>query len=605
MSNWWDADPVASEQPAASGNWWERDPVAGNATSDVAKSAGSGLVKGAIGAAAAGPLAIDAISRGVEAAAKYIAPDSAFTKSLSEGRQQAEANRQAIQHALGPQFYEHTPTTVPGEYAQTAGEFLPSAVSGPGGVVGRLARTVPAALASETGGQVFKGTPLETSARIGGAIIGGGGSAVVAAPRTTERALASRLPDYVKPEHVDQAGALIKDAADRGITLTWPEALSNVTGKPVLTDMQRLLESSAETRGHMGNVLAPRPLQFDVAAQKEFGNLAPEPLMAPSMIGGQTQEAARGTLNDARRIINAHTEQFYDRAKTVKVAPEDMQTIQATPGYKELRDKIRNDPILNSRVANLPDDSVGFLDAVKKQYDEQAKNLTSKFNPQKSQSAAAQYTQGAQTVRDAAIKASPDYQIALNTQAQTRQQFLEPLLAGPLGKMAKTPETRRAIDALFPESPLPNSEGEVSTAVGALAKRNSWAASQLVRAHAEDAFNSASKMLVGGPNQFGAAGWAKAISGNPQQFANLKAAVGALPDGAARWDTFERFLNIARATGERQAIGSKTAFNTQDLAGMASGGKVMGLIKTAASPGECCQGTHRRMAGRPQYGFAR
>lgn len=556
-------------------------------TTDVAKSIGSGLVKGAKSAAVAGPLAIHGLAGLIAQGVNYLAPQSDFAKSLNEGLAQAESNRQVIQKATGPHFYEHTPETTAGKYGQTGAEFLPGAVTGPGGIVRRvITQALAPAAVSETAGQVFEGTPLETPARIGGALVGGGAGATLAVPPTAERALASRLPSYVTPEHINRAEELINEAGQRGVTLTWPEALSRATGKPVLTDTQRLLESAGETRGKMGNILAPRPEQMDAAAQNEFAKIAPPPAQ-PSAIGPQAQETARGTLNDVRQIINAHTEPFYKVAEATPISAEDMAMVKATPGYQELRDQIRNDPHLNKNVAHLPDDSVGFLNQMKIQYDQQAKTAKSRLNPTQNQTRAASLASGAQTMRDTAIKASPAYKIALDAQAQTRRQYLDPLMAGPLGKMTKTPETQRAINALFPQDPLPNSHNEIATAVSALAKRNPWAATQLVRAHVEGAFNDATKKLVGGPNPFGAAGWAKAIAGNPQQYENLKAAVKALPDGDARWSSFENLLDIATATGERQAIGSKTAFNAQDLAAMSAGGTPLTkFAKVAAAPAE-------------------
>lgn len=564
-------------------------PAAPKSTSDtawdVAKSLGSGVVKGTIAAVNTVPMAIDAATRGVEAAANYLAPGSEFTKSLAEGRKQAEENRRVIAQATGRPFYEHTPETQIGKYAGAIGEFSPTALGGGGGLLARAARTVPAAIASETAGQLFEGQPTEPLARIAGALVGGGAGSMFAAPKTVEQALGSRLPSYVTQQNINQAEDLIKAAQGRGITLTWPEALSHVTGKPVLTDMQRILESSAETRGHLGEKLAGRPEQLDQAALDEFAKIAPGTAQ-PSIVGRQVQGVARGFINDARRLINEHTEVFYNRSRAVPIDPNDMAEVTAHPSWQALRDRVRNDPILNENVKDLPDNSVGFLNAVKKQFDREVKKETAPTNLDADQTRAASFTSGANTVRNAATNASPDYEIALLTQAKAREELLKPLMAGPLGRMAKSPETKRAIDALFPTEPLPNSHIEVGDAVSALAKRNPWAASQLVRAHVEDVFNRVSKQLVGGPNPFGAAGWAKAIAGNPQQHQNLKSAIEALPDGAARWDTFEKFLNIAKTTGERQAIGSKTAFNAQELSGMATGSKAMGLVKTALSPGE-------------------
>ena len=67
-------------------------------------------------------------------------------------------------------FYQ--PQTVPGQYAETAASFAPAALS-PGSIPLRAARVGVPAVASETAGQLTKGTDLEPYARMGGAVLGG------------------------------------------------------------------------------------------------------------------------------------------------------------------------------------------------------------------------------------------------------------------------------------------------------------------------------------------------------------------------------------------------------------------------------------------------
>jgi hypothetical protein len=59
-------------------------------------------------------------------------------------------------------------------------------------------------------------------------------------PPTALRFMREQLPDYVDQNHVMAAGDLIREADRQGMTLTWPEALSQVTGRPVLSDVQRI-----------------------------------------------------------------------------------------------------------------------------------------------------------------------------------------------------------------------------------------------------------------------------------------------------------------------------------------------------------------------------
>lgn len=77
------------------------------------------------------------------------------------------------------EIYE--PQTVAGEYARTAGEFIPALAAGPSGVARRVVSNVviPSTL-SETAGQITKDTAAEPYARAAGAITG-----ILAGPRAT------------------------------------------------------------------------------------------------------------------------------------------------------------------------------------------------------------------------------------------------------------------------------------------------------------------------------------------------------------------------------------------------------------------------------------
>jgi hypothetical protein len=580
QSNWGQSDPIAPD-------WGTNDPVAEpNVGWDIAKTIPGALIKGTQAAIGTVPLTIDLLSRGVEKAAHYLAPESSYTKSLEEGRKQAEENKATIARLSGKPFYEHTPQTIPGQYAGTIAEFAPMALGGGGGLLqtgGRvLTRAVAPAVASETAGQVFQGTPYEPYARAAGALVGGYAGAQVE-PGVAERALTTRTPGYVTQQHVNDAEQLINDAAQRGVTLTWPEALSRVAERPVLTREQRLLESSAKTEGTMEERLAPRGEQMERAALNEFANIAPGTAI-PTMLGKEAQQTAKGVIGQTKRTINKYAEPYYQAAEGKTIDPADWVTIQRTPGYQELRDRIRNNPHLNADVAHLPDNSVGFLNEVKKQFDIDARNAGKSTNPIENTRIAGSLARSAQTVKNAAIKASPEYDVALQSEARARRAFLDPLVAGPLGKMSRSPETQRAMDALFPNEPLPNSHNEVGTATSALAQKNPLMATQLVRAHLESAFNAASNQTLAEGSQFGGAKWFNRVAGNSQQLANIKAAVEALPDGPARWESLKQFMTIARATGERQRIGSRTSFNDEDQAALASGGKAVNALKLAGSP---------------------
>jgi hypothetical protein len=558
---------------------------------DVAKSAGVGVGKGVIGIAG---FPADVANAFGNARDKYIVNPIARAIGVDElpvdqptalDKFGSKAIQSAIEDNVTGEFYK--PQTTAGKYAETVGEFVPAAMTGPGGFARKIGmQAVLPGLAAEAAGQATEGTAAEPYARAGAGIVAGLGGAALSRPGSATAAIQGRLPAGVTQQTVDDARKLMVESKTRGIDLTWPEALSQVSGKPVLTDTQRILESAPQSRTRMQEFFGDRPQQFDQAALNEFGHIAPG-TATPSQIGPQVGRAANEAAGDVRGAINAASEPFYKNAESVLLTPQEMMVVRQIPGWKEARAAVRNDPQLNSYVSHLPDNSVGFLNEVKKYFDQSAKNSGSKFNPGANQQVQAVHEKAASAVKQIAEIKSPDYATALSIQQQAREQFLQPLLDGPLGRLAKKDvTTQKAIGALFPSNPLPNSHNEIATAVGALAKKNPGAATQLVRAHLESTFNEATRSLQGGPNQFGAAGFAKALVGNPQQRVNLQAAVESLPNGKDLWAGFDGFLKAAEASGTRQAKGSLTEFNKGDIKALSGSNPVGEVVKTGLAPGK-------------------
>jgi hypothetical protein len=106
----------------------------------------------------------------------------------------------------------------------------------------------------------------------------------------------------------------------------------------------------------------------------------------------------------------------------------------------------------------------------------------------------------------------------------------------------------------------------------------------LVRAHVEQTFNEAVQRLQSGANEFGGAGFAAVLRGNPQQAANLEAAITALRGGQT-YQGFDQFLNILEAQGQRQRIGSQTAFNQEVQRNLKQGGTVAEALTGVATGG--------------------
>jgi len=548
---------------------------------DAARSVASGAARGAVGLAGVPEL----LKRGPSVLVEKITgvPAEKRLKSyLPEALQNPPSSEEVISAAsrAGVPGLDYQPQTKLGEYARTVGEFLPASVVGPGGAAPNALRFgVAPGLASEAAGQATKGTSLEPYARAGAALVTGGASALAGRPGVAAREVAKGL-EGVSPQQLAAAEALMRDAEAIGLPLTRAEAIQQVTqGATRLADLQRIVEGQGGLRGFM----AQRPEQIEAAGRQAVEQIAPVTAQ-PSVVGPQIQQAAEGTISDVTAAINRHTRPLYQAAETQSVGPAAAQLAANEPLYAQTLQEIRSNPALNRPIANLPDDSPVVMDMVRQRLRERADAATSIGQATPSNLEAASYGAVERQAGQESTAASPELAHARAQQAQLRQQYLEPLTAGPLGKLSKIKEVSQAAEALFPRNPVPNSAGEILTTVQALSKRNPWAARQLVRAHVESVFNNATRDLQAGPSGFGGASFRSQLVGNKQQAENLTAGIRGLPGGDAILPGFDRMLEVMEATGQRQRIGSQTAFNQELQAQLKSGG-ITGEVTTLAAGG--------------------
>ncbi|GJE74492.1 hypothetical protein [Methylorubrum suomiense] len=178
---------------------------------------------------------------------------------------------------------------------------------------------------------------------------------------------------------------------------------------------------------------------------------------------------------------------------------------------------------------------------------------------------------------------------------------LDRVLASPLGRIAEQPNVKRAIGAVFSPNPLPGSADEVADAMAALARNRPTAARELARVHLEGVFNEATQQQRGLAAQYGGAGFASAVRGNPQQRRNLEAVLRALPDGETIWKGVDRLMTTLEATGYRPQKGSDTAFNQAIQKRLDSGntriGHAISDVTTGAAAGASVGGATGGAAG--------
>lgn len=607
-----DHDPFASEAKASSGPQLvpvDHDPFApsqpSSVASDVVKSAGTGLVKGTEGLVGLpGTLAWVADQAAAAPGRTY---NKLFgtgkyenTESMNRGVEMAKNNSilniPKAEEVLSPQNAEkwrkniipelHKPETTAGEYAQTFGEFIPAvAAFGSGGPVRRFAQTIIPSTTSETLGQVARKTVPEAEpyARFAGAMAGG-----LAAGSGAGRGqgIVGREVGKLDAATLDKAEDLFQEAIRQKTPISRAEAIQAASGGATkLGDVQRILEG----QGAFKDFYAPRPAQIEASGRQNIETALGPASRQPSQLGPQASEAAGDTVSGVAKMINRAETPYYQAAGTKALGPQEQQSLQllsSDPAFQKALTSVRSPKgeIRYKDVQHLGNDDVGFLIAVRQELGrmEQAALQRGAGLP-----ADRQLARGITPIQDRLDQiissAAPEFQQALGVGAALREKYLQPIMQGPIGKIADTPDTKRAIDALFPSNPLANSADEVRDAITSLARTRPQVASQLVRAHVESVFNEATQNLQAGASQFGGATFAATLRGNPQQAENLKAAVTALRGGTA-WEGFNKFLTIMEATGQRQRIGSQTAFNQELQAGF-KGGRITSEIATQVAGG--------------------
>lgn len=142
---------------------------------DMAKGFGSGLVQGALGLGTVmGDIA--GAARNTVGGWMGITPEQ--LQALDEAQSSLgiavpSGNAVATKKLEGVTGPLYQAQTVPGQYSQTLGQFVPGMAVGPGSLPAKAGSTLLGAVGSETAGQMSDGTWYEPYARVAGGLLGG------------------------------------------------------------------------------------------------------------------------------------------------------------------------------------------------------------------------------------------------------------------------------------------------------------------------------------------------------------------------------------------------------------------------------------------------
>lgn len=538
---------------------------------DMMESFGSGLVNGAYGLAGL-PGDVDALAqRGAQWAGLVRSQDAAKMPSIMPTTSDLKS---------ATSYKGYTPQTRLGRFSQTAGEFIPSVAGGGLGSV--LKYGVIPAIASEGAGEVAEGTPLETPARIMGAL-GAGGLSAIASSRTGAQRILRDAAGELHPSVLPAAQSLMDDAARMGVPLTTAEAVQQVTnGSTRLGDVQRVVEQSKYAGPRIRSVMAARPANVQAAGQSAIDPMIPGSV-APSEIAPRVQNAATNTMEGTRKAINFLAEPYYTASSGNMIPAQDFSRLSADPSFADALKQVRSDRVLGATIANDPDNSIKVVNLVKQLLDESAKPQIGR--PAIENLKGSLSSQTGSNLRSVADRASPDYQTARQIVEGGHQTVLDPMQRSPLGQLAaaKTFPDQAAI--ILPASPVKGQAKQISDALQTVMASDPDAARALAGSRIRQIFDEATQANLGGPNAFGGAKFKAIIAGNSEQGKNLQSIVTTLY-GQPTWNGFKRMLDVMGATGQRAAPGSMTEFNKQIAQEMSEGRIPSELVTKGLSPGK-------------------
>lgn len=337
MSNFWEADPVATPAGKGAKNFWEADPVAAHSSAPITakglyNAADAGVAAGVAGLGGAVGDLTELGAKGLEHASNFISDKLGLPKyerpagpSILDKIPRSKDIAASIQRDFYNGEKPYAPQNTVEEYAKTAGEFAPAVLGGGEGLLSKLlTRVAVPSVASETAGQATKGTEAEPYARVVGALMS---PAVIAAarrgvtplPATAER---TTLANTLRGEGVD----LTAGQATGSRPLQWAES--------TFGDMPGSGGRAARTMTNQGE-------QFTGAALRRVGENA--------------ERATPDVIDNAFRRIGGQFDAVAARNHVTADAPLGRALVNVEDEYNNLVGPTQRAPVVANTVQDIRD----------------------------------------------------------------------------------------------------------------------------------------------------------------------------------------------------------------------------------------------------------
>lgn len=518
-------------------------------------------------------------------------------------RSMGDITADTLEKRIPGENYE--PKTKEGKGLKAVATFAPNAAMGPRGalktaaegglaglgglLLGRTAQVVGPAAGSEAGAYGAKKLGgNEEAGRLAGALIGGGVGSLGGARQ--EAKILAGASKGATPQQLAQATALGEKAQGVGVPLTMAEGVQAKAPATKMNHLARNIEGSAEG-APIRQRMAERPPKVRAAGAKALDAITPA--KDPVRVSLDAQDEATAALNKLELARSQAVNPEYAAA-----GPKEVDTAQLAELVKDIRTQAAGDktglisPSLNALADRLapggvPTADVENLDRIRKYYRD------TMSLPPGSQGALNREESGAVNTYLQRLSSEdgtglldqiPEFAAGKAKYADISNQTVDPAMAGPLGDISgknplaarDVPALTRQTGALFPDAPP---EGQAAVTGQALDQLPN-SGPDLVRQFLAKQLAEGTQDLQGGANEWGGAGFASKIAGNPEQSATLAAAL----DRVGGKDEVTGLLDVLGATGTRLHPGSPTFEKMATDADMKKGGYAGRMFALGAAP---------------------
>jgi hypothetical protein len=525
--------------------------------------------------------------------------------------------------------------TLPGEIVSTGLEIAPSVGAFGFGTLGKRAAQVlvPTATTELAGQTVRRIAPeYEQEARAVGGLVGGVGTAIAQMQRGTN-AVARDAVEGRTPQEVRNARALMERGAspDGGVRVTFDEALNQVTGGRA-QDVSRVARVVGNSRGGgaLQDIYSGRPAEIRAAGTRAIDELNPNPY--PAGVAAQRgQDAASDALTDLRTRRTDTVNPLYRRAENDVVPEAQVRTVldrldevissnpnpEVTAGARELRQRIVVEPArpgtpatrtplgqdgrpaapgapvvrydhtpATPRIPERPETNVGRLDQSRQGVRDNYMDGDLPLGATSAERTGRRVTGQALGGLDEVLQRNSEaLRQGRDLYGRISDRMVTPAEQGPLGRITKVDPGSGGASHTMGEALMGVGEGhryadEVARATRRLVRQDPRAAETLVHDFVGNVFRQATKEFkTRSAAEYSGAGFRAIMANNRPE---LEAVFSQLPNGQRRLAGFDRFLELAEATGYKPLKGSDTAFNLPVQKALESKGVVAGTLDAAS-----------------------